>query len=88
MPASDADSFEVSAIRPDPGDYAHLSHEHSADFEVTGELTNSDDYPLPQAWAAALHEAGFDGIRYTPRFSPEHPEHPEHPDTRSPGSSR
>jgi RES domain len=37
---------------------------------VTAEISTITPYFLPQAWAAALHGAGFDGIRYGPRHSP------------------
>jgi hypothetical protein len=38
---------------------------------VTQELTSSTPYALAQSWAAAFDAAGFDGIRYQPRFSSE-----------------
>lgn len=39
-------------------------------FGVTGEIHSSIDYELTQAWAAALHRAGFHGIRYLVRHDP------------------
>ncbi|MBB2997638.1 hypothetical protein E9229_003910 [Paeniglutamicibacter cryotolerans] len=38
-------------------------------FRVTNELSNMDNYTIPQAWAAAFHTSGFKGIWYQPRFS-------------------
>jgi hypothetical protein len=36
---------------------------------VITELSVTTDYPLSRRWAVAFSEAGFDGIRYQPRFS-------------------
>jgi hypothetical protein len=36
---------------------------------VTAEISTLTPYDLPQAWAAAFHRAGFQGIRYAPRHS-------------------
>ena len=37
---------------------------------VTGELSAVPDYGLSQAWAKACASAGFDGLKYAPRFTP------------------
>ena len=39
-------------------------------YGVTGELSSTSDYMYPQAWARALHAAGFHGIRYHVRHDP------------------
>lgn len=44
-----------------PGAYA---------FEVTAELSATSDYTAPHAWAAALHTAGFGGVRHHVRHDP------------------
>ncbi len=41
-------------------------------FGVTAEISTTIDYPLTQAWAQALHAAGFDGIRYWARHDLTH----------------
>src|SRR5690625_7984396 len=37
---------------------------------VTGELSAVPDCGLSQAWAKACASAGFDGLKYAPRFTP------------------
>jgi hypothetical protein len=41
-------------------------------FGLTGEISAGGPsvYPVTQAWAAALHAAGFDGIAYHVRHDP------------------
>ncbi len=39
-------------------------------YGVTSELNTTVDYALTQRWAAALREAGFDGVRYWARHDP------------------
>lgn len=39
-------------------------------FGVTGEVATTTDYTGPQAWAAALYRAGFEGLRYHVRHDP------------------
>lgn len=39
-------------------------------FGVTGDLAATADYTGPHAWAAALHAAGFDGLRHHVRHDP------------------
>lgn len=38
---------------------------------VTGEVSTTERYDRTQQWAATLAAAGFDGIRYRLRFSPQ-----------------
>ena len=40
------------------------------EFGLTAEIHSSSDYRIPQAWAEALYEAGFAGIRYFLRHDP------------------
>lgn len=42
----------------------------AARFGVTREISASQSYDLPHAWAAALSAAGFEGIAYEGRFDP------------------
>jgi RES domain len=37
--------------------------------QVTRELFSGDDYELTAQWAKALHDFGYSGIAYEPRFS-------------------
>lgn len=47
-----------------------LAPEAAHRFRVTGELFTMPDYSVPQAWAAAIRDAGHEALLYTPRFSP------------------
>ena len=61
-------TVETSTLPATAGNLtAARSHTH---FGVTGELFTMSDYGVTQAWAAAIHDAGHDGLVYTPRFSP------------------
>ena len=40
-------------------------------YGLTREICAVTDYDLPQRWAAALHQAGFDGVWYGPRHDPQ-----------------
>ena len=54
-----------------PGKAVNLLAKRAAThFGVTGELFTMSDYSVPQAWAAAIHQAGHAALVYTPRFSP------------------
>lgn len=39
-------------------------------YGVTAEVAATSDYEVPHAWAAALHSAGFTGVRYHVRHDP------------------
>ena len=43
---------------------ADATHRRARGFGVTAGLHSSPDYALTQRWAAALAEAGFEGVRY------------------------
>lgn len=47
-----------------------LAKRAATHFGVTGELFTMPDYAVPQAWAAAIHQAEHQALVYTPRFSP------------------
>jgi hypothetical protein len=55
---------------PDDVRLADVTAPKSRRFGVTGEIHTSTAYGITQAWAAALHRAGFDGIRYLVRHDP------------------
>ena len=68
-----ADSFEISIFRV-PKQYrcAHIGVSRAAGFGVTGELASlsPNNYSISRQWAMALNSIGFDGIRYSARFTP------------------
>ncbi|MEO7060434.1 MAG: RES family NAD+ phosphorylase [Lapillicoccus sp.] len=56
----------------------HLRRDHrladvqdsgASGYGVTRELETMVPYAVPQVWARAFHDAGFEGVRYGPRFS-------------------
>src|SRR5699024_10665 len=49
---------------------AHVSSDDAFPFGVTGELCSMEKYQIPRQWAHNLHDFGFEGIWYHPRFSP------------------
>jgi len=49
---------------------ANLRVARAAEFGVTRELETMVPYAVPQAWARALADAGMEGVRYGPRFTP------------------
>ena len=70
-----AESFvmtkELSLLRPRVQvRLADLAHPRSRRCGVTGEVHTTTDYETTQAWAGALHRAGFDGVRYRVRHDP------------------
>lgn len=69
-----ANAFEVARARlPRNRHFAMVSTPEAARFGVTRELVTMVDYAIPQAWAAALQQEGFDGIRYASRFTTRAP---------------
>lgn len=69
MAEDETDGVVVSSARVGHGVAADLLDTDAARRGVTGELSVTTDYPLARRWAGAFAEAGFDGIRYQPRFS-------------------
>jgi hypothetical protein len=49
---------------------ADCTNPRAAAYGVTSEINTTVDYALTQRWAAALREAGFDGVRYWARHDP------------------
>lgn len=50
--------------------WANLRVAAAARFGVTRELESMTPYEVPVQWARAFGDAGLDGVRYGPRFSP------------------
>ena len=60
----------VSHLRlPQPTNAADCESPRAVEFGVTREMATCT-YALSQQWAAALHSAGFTGLRYGARFTP------------------
>ena len=71
MPESALVDTVVSRLHvPAPVDAADLQERGAAAFGVTRELETMVPYAVPQAWARALHAAGWGGVAYGPRFTP------------------
>lgn len=49
---------------------ADLCDPGAGDFSVNGEIHTTTDYDKTQAWSAALHDAGFEGLRHLGRSDP------------------
>jgi len=60
-----ADTFVVSTVTT-PNDYvcAAVSHSDAARWGIVRALTTMELYDVPQAWAAVIDAAGFDGVFY------------------------
>lgn len=60
-----ADSFVVSIVSaPTEHRCAAVNHVDAAKHGIVRELTTMADYTVPQAWAKAFEDAGFDGVFY------------------------
>jgi hypothetical protein len=65
-----ADTIVSRLHVPEPVDAADLQARGAAAFGVTRELQTMVPYVVPQAWARALHRAGWGAVAYGPRFTP------------------
>ncbi|MEX1209501.1 MAG: RES family NAD+ phosphorylase [Candidatus Nanopelagicales bacterium] len=65
----ETDGVVVSRARVGRGVAADLLDVDAARRGAIAELSATTDYPLCQRWAASFVAAGFDGVRYQPRFS-------------------
>jgi hypothetical protein len=67
-----AESMTVSTVVLPAGlNFANVTDKNAALHHVTRELCAGDDYEVTQAWAEAIADADFDGIRYASRFTTE-----------------
>lgn len=65
-----ASEFVVSKVSaPLPHRCAAVSHTDAARHDIVRELVTMHDYTVPQAWAAAFDESGFDGVFYASAFT-------------------
>jgi len=53
---------------------ADLTNNTATDFGITSEIFTTERYDLCQAWAAHLHAAGYEGLRYWARHDLSHTE--------------
>lgn len=65
----DARSMVVSELEVRVLRVADLESPDVALYPITSELTSMEDYRVPQAWARAFDDGGFNGVRYRGRFS-------------------
>ncbi|MDP3711600.1 MAG: RES domain-containing protein [Mycobacteriales bacterium] len=68
--AEDARARRLHVAIPPDLRAADLTAPRAYSFGVTAEISTTGDYTLPQAWAGALHAAGFDALRGTCRHDP------------------
>lgn len=70
--ASDSlDSRRLRTLRlPNDTATADTTSRRAVGFGVTAEIGTSVAYDCSRRWAAALHAAGFDGVRWWPRHDP------------------
>lgn len=61
----------LSRLRPPRAELVDLTDPRVLGLAgLTAEIHSTTDYSLTQAWALALHEAGYRGIRYRARHDP------------------
>jgi hypothetical protein len=65
-----ADVVVSSLALPRRWPVADVQSRRAAAFGVTRELETMVPYAVPQAWARALAQERFEGVRYGPRFTP------------------
>ena len=71
VPESLLEESVVSRLRlPVAREVADTQARGAARFGVTREIESTVPYAVPQAWARAFDDAGFEGVRYGPRFTP------------------
>ena len=71
VPESTLVDVVVSRLRlPEPREVADIQSRRAARFGVTRELETMVPYAVPQAWARGFAEAGLEGVKYGPRFTP------------------
>lgn len=70
MPEAEVETRRIAHLEPPPARLADCSSGLCRKFGLTGELHSTPEYALTQAWAAALANAGFDGIHYLLRHDP------------------
>lgn len=70
LPASFLQGRVVSTVQMAIGPLADLVDPEVWTVGVTAELHAGNDYELTGRWARQFRAAGFDGLRYAPRFTP------------------
>ncbi len=71
IPEPLVDMQRLSRLRPAKANVVDLTNPEVLGLAgVTAEIHSTSDYDLTQDWALALHEAGYDGIRYRARHDP------------------
>jgi hypothetical protein len=70
VPAIEIEVRRISQIELPSARLADAASRRSRGFGLTAEIHSSADYRFTQSWAAALWQAGFDGIHYLLRHDP------------------
>jgi hypothetical protein len=70
VPEAEVQTRRISRLELPEILLADCTSSRSRGFGVTAEIHSMVDYAIPQRWAAALAEAGFDGIYYLLRHDP------------------
>ena len=64
------ESMQVYELHlPSPAKLANTTAKRAVNFKANRELSVVTDYSITCAWAAAFHQAGFNGIAYASRFT-------------------
>lgn len=73
VPSTELVDRSISLIRPNSDRIlADLTSNAATQHGVTAEIFTTGQYQLTQLWAAALHAAGYDGLRYWARHDLAH----------------
>jgi hypothetical protein len=71
IPEPLVDAQRLSRLRPPKANVVDLTDATVLGLiGLTAEIHSTSEYNLTQGWALALHEAGYDGIRYKARHDP------------------
>lgn len=69
VPVTFVEDRVISTVEGSASGIADFTHHDAAECGVTREISTIDDYTLTTTWSAAVDDAGFTGVKYSPRFS-------------------
>jgi hypothetical protein len=70
VPSAEIEVRRISQLEVPEARLADVASRRCRRFGLTAEVHSSPDYSFTQVWAAALWQAGFDGIYYLLRHDP------------------